>query len=330
MGGGLELALGCHYRVAARRRADRAARGQDRPDPRRRRHAAAAARARRRGRTEPDRQRRAGGERAAGEAAGPEAVRQDRRRRPGRRGRSPSRARRPTCGRCRKVRDLKVVHRERRRLPPVRAQHGRRDGKNFPAPLKCVDAVAASLQHEVRRRPEVRARALPRPAADAGGKALRHVFWPSARPPRSPTCPADTPVRAIKKAAVIGAGTMGGGIAMNFLNAGIPVMMLEMKQEALDKGTGIMRKNYEAQVKKGKLKQDKLDERAGPADHDPELRRPEGRRPRDRGGVRGHGRQGAGVQDARRGDEARRDPRHATPRRSTSTRSPRSRSGRRT
>ena len=62
---------------------------------------------------------------------------------------------------------------------------------------------------------------------------------------------------------MIGAGTMGGGIAMNFLNAGIPVVMLEMKQEALDKGTGIMRKNYESQVKKGKLKQDKLDERMG-------------------------------------------------------------------
>ena len=62
---------------------------------------------------------------------------------------------------------------------------------------------------------------------------------------------------------MIGAGTMGGGIAMNFLNAGIPVVMLETKQEALDKGIGVMRKNYEAQVKKGKLKQDKLDERMG-------------------------------------------------------------------
>jgi len=62
---------------------------------------------------------------------------------------------------------------------------------------------------------------------------------------------------------VIGAGTMGGGIAMNFLNAGIPVVMLEMKQEALDKGVGVMRKNYESQVKKGKLKQDKLDQRLG-------------------------------------------------------------------
>ncbi|HET7793727.1 MAG TPA: 3-hydroxyacyl-CoA dehydrogenase NAD-binding domain-containing protein, partial [Rhizobacter sp.] len=76
-----------------------------------------------------------------------------------------------------------------------------------------------------------------------------------------PDVPADTPLREIKKVAIIGAGTMGGGIGMNFLNAGIPVVMLEMKQEALDKGLGIIRKNYEAQVKKGKLKQDKLDAR---------------------------------------------------------------------
>jgi 3-hydroxyacyl-CoA dehydrogenase len=60
---------------------------------------------------------------------------------------------------------------------------------------------------------------------------------------------------------VIGAGTMGGGITMNFLNAGIPVTLLEMKQEALDRGVATIRKNYEAQVKKGKLKQDKYEQR---------------------------------------------------------------------
>jgi len=76
-----------------------------------------------------------------------------------------------------------------------------------------------------------------------------------------PDVPADTPLRAVNSVAIIGAGTMGGGIAMNFLNAGIRVKMLEMKQEALDKGLGIIRKNYEAQVKKGKLKQDKYEQR---------------------------------------------------------------------
>jgi 3-hydroxyacyl-CoA dehydrogenase len=73
--------------------------------------------------------------------------------------------------------------------------------------------------------------------------------------------PSDTPKRDIKSIAVIGAGTMGGGISMNFLNAGIPVKMLEMRQEALDKGIATIRKNYEAQVKKGKLKQDKYEQR---------------------------------------------------------------------
>ena len=59
--------------------------------------------------------------------------------------------------------------------------------------------------------------------------------------------------RPIKSVAVIGAGTMGGGIAMNFANAGIPVTVLEMKQEALDKGLATMRKNYENTLKKGRL-----------------------------------------------------------------------------
>jgi 3-hydroxyacyl-CoA dehydrogenase len=68
-------------------------------------------------------------------------------------------------------------------------------------------------------------------------------------------------VRQIAKVAVIGAGTMGGGIAMNFLNAGTPVVMLEMKQDALDRGVATIRKNYEAQVKKGKLKADKYEQR---------------------------------------------------------------------
>jgi 3-hydroxyacyl-CoA dehydrogenase len=73
--------------------------------------------------------------------------------------------------------------------------------------------------------------------------------------------PADTPQREIKSVAVIGAGTMGGGISMNFLNAGIPVKILEMKQEAIDRGIATIRKNYESQVKRGKLKQDKYEQR---------------------------------------------------------------------
>ncbi|MDQ2926778.1 MAG: 3-hydroxyacyl-CoA dehydrogenase NAD-binding domain-containing protein [Pseudomonadota bacterium] len=133
--------------------------------------------------------------------------------------------------------------------------------KNFPAPLKCVDAVAASTKMKFDDGMKYERELFLALMVTPESKALRHVFMAERAASKIADVPADTPLREIKKVAVIGAGTMGGGIAMNFLNAGLPVVMLETKQEALDKGVGIMRKNYEAQVKKGKLKQDKLDER---------------------------------------------------------------------
>jgi len=95
----------------------------------------------------------------------------------------------------------------------------------------------------------------------AESRALRHLFFAERAASKIPDVSSDTPLREVKKVAVIGAGTMGGGIAMNFLNAGIPVTMLEMKPEAIERGVGVMRKNYEAQVKKGKLKQDQYEQR---------------------------------------------------------------------
>jgi 3-hydroxyacyl-CoA dehydrogenase len=133
--------------------------------------------------------------------------------------------------------------------------------KNFPAPLKCVEAVAGSLKLPFDAGMKLERELFTALMFTPESKALRHAFMAERATTKIPDVPADTPVRDIKKLAVIGAGTMGGGIAMNFLNAGIPVTILEMKQEALDKGVGIIRKNYEAQVKKGKLKQDKLDGR---------------------------------------------------------------------
>ncbi|MFM5894186.1 MAG: 3-hydroxyacyl-CoA dehydrogenase NAD-binding domain-containing protein, partial [Novosphingobium sp.] len=65
--------------------------------------------------------------------------------------------------------------------------------------------------------------------------------------------PPDTPLLPIAKVGVIGAGTMGGGITMNFLSAGIPVTIVELQQEALDRGVGVMGKNYEASVKRGRI-----------------------------------------------------------------------------
>ncbi|MDP3757097.1 3-hydroxyacyl-CoA dehydrogenase NAD-binding domain-containing protein, partial [Polaromonas sp.] len=133
--------------------------------------------------------------------------------------------------------------------------------KNFPAPVKCVDAVEAATKKKFDEGMLFEREIFINLMWTPESKALRHIFAAERAASKIPDVPEDTPKREIKAIAVIGAGTMGGGIAMNFLNAGIPVKMLEMKQEALDKGLATIRKNYEAQVKKGKLKQDKYDQR---------------------------------------------------------------------
>ncbi|MDI1271935.1 3-hydroxyacyl-CoA dehydrogenase NAD-binding domain-containing protein [Polaromonas sp.] len=133
--------------------------------------------------------------------------------------------------------------------------------RNFPAPVKCVDAVEAATKKKFDEGMVFEREIFINLMWTPESKALRHIFAAERAASKIPDVPEDTPKREIKAIAVIGAGTMGGGIAMNFLNAGIPVKMLEMKQEALDKGIATIRKNYEAQVKKGKLKQDKYDQR---------------------------------------------------------------------
>ncbi len=135
--------------------------------------------------------------------------------------------------------------------------------KNFPAPLKCIDAVAAAVSMPFDEGMKVEREAFVHLVQTPESKALRHAFFGERAASKIGDVPADTPTRKIGKVGVIGAGTMGGGISMNFLNAGIPVIILEMKQEALDKGLGIIRKNYEGSLKKGKLTQEKLDQRMG-------------------------------------------------------------------
>ncbi len=133
--------------------------------------------------------------------------------------------------------------------------------KNFPAPAKCVDAVEAATKKKFDEGMVYEREIFTALMFTPECRALRHLFVAERAASKIPDVPDDTPKREIKSVAVIGAGTMGGGISMNFLNAGIPVKILEMKQEALDKGLATIRKNYEAQVKKGKLKQDKYDQR---------------------------------------------------------------------
>ena len=133
--------------------------------------------------------------------------------------------------------------------------------KNFPAPPKCVDAVEAATKQKFDIGMATERDIFISLMQTAESRALRHIFMAERAASKIPDVPSDTPQRAIKSVAVIGAGTMGGGIAMNFLNAGLPVVMLEMKQEALDRGVATIRKNYESQVKKGKLKAGKYEQR---------------------------------------------------------------------
>ncbi len=133
--------------------------------------------------------------------------------------------------------------------------------KNFPAPAKCVDAVQAATQKKFDDGMVYERELFMGLMLTPECRALRHLFVAQRAASKIPDVPDTTPVRAIKSVAVIGAGTMGGGISMNFLNAGIPVKILEMKQDALDRGIATIKKNYEAQVKKGKLKEDKYNER---------------------------------------------------------------------
>ena len=133
----------------------------------------------------------------------------------------------------------------------------------FPAPLECLETVAASVTMKFEDGLAFERERFMHLMQTTESKALRHAFFAEREASKVPDVPADTPTRKIARAAVIGAGTMGGGIAMNFANAGIPVTMLETKQEALDKGLATIRKNYESTLKKGKLTQEKFDQRVG-------------------------------------------------------------------
>ncbi|BDT59046.1 fatty acid degradation protein [Massilia varians] len=131
----------------------------------------------------------------------------------------------------------------------------------FPAPLACVETVAASVSKPFEEGLSFERERFLHLMQTPESKALRHAFMAERAASKVPDVPADTPVRKIERAAVVGAGTMGTGIAMNFANAGIPVTILETKGEALDKGLATIRKNYENTVRKGKLTQEKCEQR---------------------------------------------------------------------
>lgn len=133
--------------------------------------------------------------------------------------------------------------------------------RGFLAPFQCIKAVQAAAELPFADGMK-RERELFQELKDSSqSKAQRHAFFAEREVVRIPGLPDDHPTRNIKSIGILGAGTMGGGIAMCFINVGIPVVLLEVKQEFLDKGLGVIRKNYANTVAKGRLKQDVMDKR---------------------------------------------------------------------
>jgi 3-hydroxyacyl-CoA dehydrogenase len=160
-----------------------------------------------------------------------------------------------------RVRDMKVNLADADKFFQSARNTVRAAQRNFPAPLKCVDAVAAAVTMPYDEGARFERESFLQLMQSPESRALRHAFFGERAAAKIPDVPEDTPLRKIEKMAVIGAGTMGGGITMNFLNAGIPVTLLEMKQEALDKGLATIRKNYEASARKGRLSAQQIEER---------------------------------------------------------------------
>ncbi|MET0591947.1 MAG: 3-hydroxyacyl-CoA dehydrogenase NAD-binding domain-containing protein, partial [Polyangiaceae bacterium] len=129
------------------------------------------------------------------------------------------------------------------------------------APLRCLEAirVAAELPFDqgLARERELFSEAL----GSIESAAMRHVFFAERTAAKIPDVPAETPTLAIRTAVIIGAGTMGGGIAMALANAGIAVTLVDREQSFVDKGLEIIKKNYGSTVKKGKLAQSEMDAR---------------------------------------------------------------------
>jgi 3-hydroxyacyl-CoA dehydrogenase len=126
------------------------------------------------------------------------------------------------------------------------------------APFAAVDAIEACLTMDFdagsRREIELFADCV----LSTESKALRHLFFAEREVAKIPDIPKDTPTRAIRRAAVVGAGTMGGGIAMSYANVGIPVLLKDVDQTAVDRGMATIRKNYESTVAKGRMTADAM------------------------------------------------------------------------
>ncbi|HEV3137942.1 MAG TPA: enoyl-CoA hydratase-related protein, partial [Pirellulales bacterium] len=164
----------------------------------------------------------------------------------------------------RKARDLsdKIRDQKANETALVAARDAiKKRSRGLLAPRKAIDAVEAATKLPFDQGLAKEAELFKECLFSDQSKALIHVFFGERAVAKIPGISKDLPLIPVKRAAVVGGGTMGGGITMNYANAGIPVLFKEVSQEALDKGLAIIKKNYAATVSKGRLTQKQLDER---------------------------------------------------------------------
>ena len=162
-----------------------------------------------------------------------------------------------------RARDMKVREPDLQALCQFARNTAKVAFKEYPAPLSIIDAVKFGAENSFDAGLAEEGRLFKQLMDGPVSAALRHVFFAERAASRIDDIPPDTTPREVKSVAIIGAGTMGTGIAINFLNAGIPVRLLELNKEALDRGVTRIREVYESQLKKGKLDAKKMESRMG-------------------------------------------------------------------
>jgi len=156
------------------------------------------------------------------------------------------------------VRDLLVRHPDAQAFLAQARERVAAASPHYPAPSRCVEAVAASVNLPFDEGLKAERDGFVALMLTPESRALRHAFFAERAAGKISDVPASTPLRKIEKVAVIGAGTMGRGISMSFLNAGLPVSLLDTQQDTLDRAVAAIRASYETQLQKGKLKPEQL------------------------------------------------------------------------
>src|SRR5262249_43064515 len=135
----------------------------------------------------------------------------------------------------------------------------KKTARGMHAPSAVVEAIEAGIQHGFDKGSEHERELFAQCVVSTESKALRHLFCAEREAAKVPDIPKDTPTRDIRRAAVVGAGTMGGGIAMSYANAGIPVLLKEIDRAALDRGLATIRRNYDVTMSKGKMTREQVE-----------------------------------------------------------------------